>query len=394
MADRAFPYLKQRTYVAATLTHFVVDVLNSSRTLIVALLAISLELTNTQVGTALIVYNLGAALTQPLFGWLADRFGSRWIIIGGLGWMILFYILGAVAGDWVALVAVTVAGLGSGAFHPAGAKVASQTTAAFRNQATALFFTIGQFGLFVGPVVAGVLLDQFDRPGYVALPILAVLALLLDWSAVFERPSEAPPQTVTDVPTKRTEVEESKKRSLWVALPVAIIVLCTNSFSISVATYTPILFAEQDYGQTYIGWAAGLVMLGSAIGVLVGGTLADYWNAKWTVVLGTTLAFIPGFLYLPIGDPLRLPLLAVAGFLGGMPHSILVILMQSILPKREGMATGLLLGFMFFAGSVGTQIIGGIADSFGLEETLRIVPFILLLGATAALFLPQFEHKR
>ena len=68
MAERAFPYLKERSYVATTLTHFAVDVLNSSRTLIVALLAISLDLTNTQVGTALIVYNLGAALTQPLFG--------------------------------------------------------------------------------------------------------------------------------------------------------------------------------------------------------------------------------------------------------------------------------------------------------------------------------------
>ena len=76
MAETSFPYLRKRAYLAATLTHFTVDVLNSSRTLVVALLAISLGLTNQQVGIALIVYNLGAALTQPLFGLLAALFRS------------------------------------------------------------------------------------------------------------------------------------------------------------------------------------------------------------------------------------------------------------------------------------------------------------------------------
>ncbi|MCB0009122.1 MAG: MFS transporter, partial [Anaerolineales bacterium] len=380
--------------LAATLTHFTVDVLNSSRTLVVALLAISLGLTNQQVGIALIVYNLGAALTQPLFGLLADRYGPRWIIIGGMGWMIFFYTLAATAGDWLALIAVTMAGLGSGAFHPAGTKVASQTPGTHRNQATALFFTIGQFGLFAGPVIAGILLDRFDRSGYIALPIMAILALLLDWSASFDKPEREPVKSVAEKKVAAAAARAARPVSPWAALPVAIIVLCTNSFAISVSTYTPILFAEQGYGQTYIGWAAGLVMLGSAIGVLVGGILADRWSAKWTVVVGVMLAFIPGYFYLPAGDPLRLPLLALAGFLGGMPHSILVILMQSILPKREGMATGLTLGFMFFAGSVGSLVVGRSGDGGGGGTTLRSVPFILLAGALAATFLPRFKHQR
>ena len=391
MAETSFPYLRQRAYLAATLTHFTVDVLNSSRTLLVALLAIGLGLTNEQVGLAWLIYNLGAALSQPIFGLLADRHGPRWIIIGGMGWMILFYVVGAMADGWVALAAVTVAGLGSGAFHPAGTKVAGQTKAAFRSQATALFFTIGQFGLFVGPIVAGGLLDRFDRIGYVVLPILAIMALMLDWSAVFEKPAA---KRADAQPTQLQEEPALAKVSAWAALPVAIIFLCTNTFATSVSTYTPLLFHDQGYSQTYIGAATGLSFLGSAIGVLVGGILADRWQAKGTVILGVTLAFIPGFLYLPAGDPFRLPLLVLVGFLGGMPHSILVLLMQSVLPKREAMASGLTLGFMFFAGSVGSLIVGRIADNVGRETTLQSVAYIYLIAALAATFLPRFKHQR
>jgi FSR family fosmidomycin resistance protein-like MFS transporter len=155
------------------LTHFFVDVLNNSRTLLVAIVAVSIGLTNAEVGIALLLYNIGSALLQPVFGWMADRFGPRWLVVGGMGWMIGLYGVAAVAPDWPALVAITLAGLGSGAFHPTGAKVAGEVSTTARNQATAVFFTAGQLGLFVGPVLAGGLLDSYGRIGFLALPFLA-----------------------------------------------------------------------------------------------------------------------------------------------------------------------------------------------------------------------------
>lgn len=150
---------QNKAYVAVALTHFTVDVLNNSRTLLIAILALSLGLSNAQVALVALLYNVGSAVMQPLFGWLADRFGARWLVLGGIGWMILFYGLAALAGDWLALVALTVAGVGSGAFHPTGTMVASQASTTRRTQATAYFFTAGQLGLFLGPVFAGILLQ-------------------------------------------------------------------------------------------------------------------------------------------------------------------------------------------------------------------------------------------
>jgi MFS family permease len=182
-------FLRERDYLSVSLNHFFIDVLNSGRNLIVAMLAIALGLSNAQVGIVLLLYNVGSALMQPLFGWLADRIGARWLVVGGMGWSIFFYGLSAVASDWVALMAVTVAGIGSGAFHPPGTMIASQVSQKYRNRATALFFTSGQLGLFMGPVFTGILLEVYGRPGYLVLPALAFVAFLSAWQWVVDKPA-------------------------------------------------------------------------------------------------------------------------------------------------------------------------------------------------------------
>ena len=136
-------YYRERPYQAVALTHFFIDILNSSRNLLVALIAISMGLTNAQVGITLLLYNVGSSVSQPVFGWLADRIGARWLVVGGIGWMILFLGLAAIAPDWMALVSLTVAGIGSGMFHPSGTMVASQISRTATGKATAFFFFSG-----------------------------------------------------------------------------------------------------------------------------------------------------------------------------------------------------------------------------------------------------------
>jgi predicted MFS family arabinose efflux permease len=101
-----------------------------------------------------------------------------------------------------------------------------------------------------------------------------------------------------------------------------------------------------------------------------------------------TIPFI--FTYIPAGDPWRFPLLLFAGFFGGMPHSILILRAQSLLPGRRALASGLALGFMFLAGSVGAYLVGVAADSVGLALTLQALAFLPLLAVAASLLLPRW----
>ncbi|MCA9942961.1 MAG: MFS transporter [Anaerolineales bacterium] len=387
MATNQAAVYRERPFLAVSLTHFFVDVLNNGRNLLVALLAVSLGLTNAQVGIALLLYNVGNALSQPLFGWLADRIGARLLVIGGLGWMIVFYAIASLAGDWLALIALTVASLGSGAFHPTGTMVASRTSITYRSRITALFFMAGQIGLFLGPVLAGIMLDAYGRPGYILLPVLALTAFASSWRWLVDAPR---------VP-KKAEIKTPVEKETAVPLPpqfwrrvtvLSLVILASSTASIAIITFTPILFTDQGYDQSLIGWLSGLIMMGSAVGGLVGGTLGDRIAGKWVILLGLLGSVLPYYFFVPANVPWQAGLLLLAGFFGGMPHTILVIMVQSLLPRQQAMASGLALGFMFFSGAVGSYFVGLIADRIGLAITLQGMAFLPLAAVLAAIFLP------
>ncbi len=392
MATSQAAVYRERPFLAVSLTHFFVDVLNNGRNLLVALLAVSLGLTNAQVGIALLLYNVGNALSQPLFGWLADRIGARLLVIGGLAWMILFYVIASLAGEWPALIALTVASLGSGAFHPTGAMVASRTSVTYRSRITALFFMAGQIGLFLGPVLAGFMLDAYGRPGYILLPILALTALASSWRWLLDAPAvhKKAEDTVVVVPETAVSHPPHFRRRVTV---LSLIILASSTASIAIITFTPILFTDQGYDQSLIGWLSGLIMMGSAVGGVVGGTLGDRIAGKWVILLGLIGSVLPYYFFVPASVPWQAILLLLAGFFGGMPHTILVIMVQSLLPKQQAMASGLALGFMFFSGAVGSYFVGLIADRIGLATTLQGLALLPLIVVFIAVWLPGQTQK-
>jgi FSR family fosmidomycin resistance protein-like MFS transporter len=387
MATARVSFLQHKDYQAVSIAHFFVDVLNSSRSLVVAILAVSIGLSNVQVAIALLLYNIGNALTQPLFGHLADRSGPRWLVIGGLGWMIFFFTLAAIAPPWPALAALTVAGLGSGAFHPTGTMVASEASHQHRTQATSIFFMAGQIGLFAGPVMAGLLLSNFGRSGYIILPALALLGFISAWKWLFNGSRNQPNSEDTD---KTANLYQHRSHLIYRrAILISIIILCMGTVSAAAINFSPKLFTELGFGAAYVGLLSGLFMLGSAVGGVAGGMLSDRWNGRVVILLAATASILPVLFYIPSAGIGRFVLLLTAGFFIGMPHSVLVLMVQGLLPGQRAMASGLALGFMFFSGSLGTLAVGMIADTIGLDSALRLTALLPIITIVATLLLPR-----
>jgi FSR family fosmidomycin resistance protein-like MFS transporter len=386
MAIQQASFLKDKTYRSVSLTHFFVDVLNNSRTLLVAIIAVSIGLTNAQVGIALLLYNVGSALSQPFFGALADRYGPRLFVVGGMVWMIILYSLAAAAGDWLALAAITLAGFGSGAVHPSGAKVASETSDVARTQATGVFFAAGQTGLFLGPILAGLLLEAFGRPGYLILPVLALSAVFAGWRYV---KNSSEPQAKAGINSIQTVTKGSRRPISWrTVIPLTIIIMTSSTIGIATINFAPKLFTEVGYGPVYVGLTAGLFMMGSAAGGIIGGTIGDRVGQRVAIFSGMIGAIIPLYLYIPAGDPWRFALLLLSGFFAGMPHSVLVIITQGLIPGRRAFASGLILGLMFFSGAVGSYMLGLLADEVGLAIALQALVLLPIIAAMATVILP------
>lgn len=352
-----------------------------------AVLAVALGMSNAQVGFILIIYNIGNALSQPFFGILADRVGPRRLVIGGMLWMVVFSALTAVLPPWPAVITLTVAGLGSGMFHPAGTAIATRPDFSQRNMATGLFFFFGTAGLFAGPIAAGYFLEIWDRPGYMLSAGLAATAFVFGLATINDSwfhnlQSENSEKTVA------TTADSERLKIGWGFIPVLLSIAGYSSVGIIVMTYLPKLLIEQNTAVSTAGFVTGSFLFGTMLGTLTGGILADYLPSRAIILIGMLGTIIPLWFGISATGAIQIGLLFLSGFLAALPHSTLVLMIQSIFPKGRGFASGLALGGMFFIGSVFSYIAGAVADTIGLQITLQSAGVLPLLSAAMVLFLP------
>ena len=166
--------------LSALLGHFTVDVLNGQRSVLFTFLSVPLDLSIAQLGFFNTIYIVAAALVQPLFGYLTDRVGPRWMMAAGILWMGGFFSAGILVPGITGLVLLVVASLGSGAFHPAGTMQATligrELFHGRETSSASFFFLFGQMGLFIGPMLSGVVLQKVGAQGLLWLCALAVPA--------------------------------------------------------------------------------------------------------------------------------------------------------------------------------------------------------------------------
>jgi FSR family fosmidomycin resistance protein-like MFS transporter len=151
-----------------------------------------------------------------------------------------------------------------------------------------------------------------------------------------------------------------------------------------------------DLGQppAVYGVIAALFTGGSALGGTLGGGLADRYGKRRVAAGGLLLAALPLYAISVLGwTPWLFLLVPMAGAFTGMPHSILVVSAQRLIPAGMGLASGLILGFMFSSGAVGTLITGYLADAWGFPQVFLLTSCIALAASGLALAL-QVETKK
>jgi FSR family fosmidomycin resistance protein-like MFS transporter len=158
----------------------------------------------------------------------------------------------------------------------------------------------------------------------------------------------------------------------------------------NMVTFVPKYLSDLGYSPVVYGLVAALFMGGTALGNLFGGYLADRFGkrrvASWTLTAASLpLALIPGaawigwlFLLVPL-----------SGLLTGAVHSILVVLAQRRLPGGMALASGLILGYMFTSGALGTLLTGYLADLHGLPVVFYLSAALVLAAAGLTRLIPK-----
>jgi FSR family fosmidomycin resistance protein-like MFS transporter len=285
--------------------------------------------------------------------------------------------------------------MGSGAFHPAGAMQATisgrERLAGEEATAASFFFSFGQIGFLVGPVVGGALLDRFGLRGILFMTMAALPVVVFSITSYKSLAYE--PQIRARTGGRKFSLNPDFSKAAILSLLV--IAACQAWAQQNISTFMPKYLSDMGQPASIYGLVSALFAGAAALGNIAGGNLADRLGEKKIIMTSMLLATAPFLLVPAVGySPWLYLLVMLAGALNGAAYSVIVVVAQRLIPGGMGLASGLVLGFIFSAGALGVLASGMIADQVGVQSVLYISGGTALLGGVVSCWLKTGKKRK
>ena len=372
------------------LGHFSVDWVQTAIPALLPYFITVCNLNYQEAGFLIFANVLFSSLTQPFFGYYADRVSKPWLV--PLGPVICGIAMGIFAFttnyNWL-FFASMLSGLGSSIFHPEGALVINRITGAKKGKALGWFSVGGNAGSAAGPFLAGIIAYKLNIHGLLVFTIVNLVLAAIIFAKI--------PAAIELAKEQKKLAEQSnttRPANDWGAFLKLSPVIFARSVGFTISnTFIPI------YWITVLGTSAaqgsfaltGLFAIGVVL-TYVGGALADKMgNIK--IMRWAFLIAVPGALVLTNSSNLYIAALMLLPLAIGifLPYSPVVILGQTYLGKNVGLASGITMGLASTLGGVMSPIVGWAADQWGVAAALQVLWISALIGLIFSFMVPDPE---
>ncbi len=367
--------------VLLTLGHFISDFYNNFLPGLLPAIITGLGMSLTTSGLLVMVYAITSSITQPFLGYYMDKNGCSWLILFTFLASAVFICTTALAPNIPVLFALVIlAGIGSALFHPLGSSMMGKITPlAHKGLAIALFIGGGNVGFAIAPAVVIYFIFQYGLKNLPWMIIPAFALTIAYYVKNIHSISIAGPykQTNTTAPA-------------WYKSPGIIkltAVMGLRSWAhVAIPTFLPVWIVQQGQSPTLAANMITIFLVGGAIGSVIGGYLGDRIGRKNTILWSLFLC-APALLFFlnsSVTAPSSSVLLFISGaaLLSATPSS--VVWAQEMMPDNAAMASGMMMGFAYGLGGLGTAITGTLADLTGLHFAFLflLVPLVLSIPLT------------
>jgi MFS transporter, FSR family, fosmidomycin resistance protein len=369
---------------AITAAHSSVDMHTGSLAVLLPLLLSNLHLSYATAAAIITANNVVIAVAQPVFGALGDRKPNRamiWVgcLLTGLAMASVLW--------WpsylTVLAAVIVSGIGSAMFHPEALARARAVMSDKPATGVSVFFSGGNIGFALGPILATVLTQKLGKPGGLLMLVptaIALVGLASQWRVIASVRSDV----------RRASSTSGATNNYGLVAFLILLIAVRGTVGTGLQTFIPLFFHESGaLGPEAAALLVTVLALSGVIGTLAGGTLADRYGRR--VVMGSSLAvaLVALFGFLHTDGLVRVLAIGITGMCLSAAWPVIVVMIQEAMPANLGLAGGLSLGTTYAAQGLGVAALGAFADVHGVASTMTLIGLLPLIGLALTAFVPE-----
>lgn len=334
-----------------------------------------------------------AALTAPLWGRLADRYGRKLMLIrASLGMAVAMSLTGMAHDVWQLVGLRLLTGLLGGYASGSTILVAAQTPKARTGWALGVLSSGIMAGNLVGPLIGGVLPPRIGIRATFLLAGAVIFITFLATTFLIHEEKRTPQQRKAHAATARDgwSLVADKRPIIAMLVTGALLMVANMSIEPIITVYVAQLVTPAD-----VTFVSGLVMSAAALGAALSssrlGKLADRVG-HWNVVIACL--FVSAVLLIPQAFVTTGWQLIVLRFLMGLALGGLLPCIASVIRHNAPEAmTGTLLGYSVSAQYTG-QVIGPLAGGFvgghiGMRSVFLATCVLMAAGAIGNLIVAR-----
>ena len=377
--------INKKAIFALFLIHFIGDFFQSFIRPLLPVMANKFELSLAQVGLITGIATFMAFLIQPLFGYLADRYKTRLILlVGSFVGAICIPMVGIAPYFWIVLLLIGLGSISSAIYHPTAAGMVSVYAGRRTGLAMSLFGLGGTLGFALGPIVCS---SYVTFVGLQRLPILTIFGVL-----VF---------VILFIMISAADVDGHLRSSLFGTLKESlgevwkpVLLLWSIAFSRAfveqaLLTFIPVLTAVEGHSLVSVGGIVSLFTIGGSISALVCGHLVDRIGFKPIYFFSFALSSPSLLLFINADGRHIYPLALLAGFFLLATLFPSVALAQKVVPRGRSLVSSIIMGLGMGIAGLMMPLTGKIADTFGIRTVLNCIGFIPLAALLLIRNLPE-----